>query len=80
MRSIDWAQTPVGPIEAWPVSLRTTVGILLRSRHPMFLMWGPELTQFYNDAFLPSFGPEKHPAAMGGRGRDTWPEHPGALG
>jgi len=50
MRSLDWAQTSVGPIETWPSSLRTTVGILLHSRHPMFLWWGPELTQFYNDA------------------------------
>jgi PAS domain S-box-containing protein len=74
MRSIDWAQTPVGPIETWSISLRTAVGILLHSRHPMFLWWGPELTQFYNDAYLPSFGVEKHPAAMGGRGRETWPE------
>ncbi|MEO5729825.1 MAG: PAS domain-containing sensor histidine kinase, partial [Byssovorax sp.] len=61
MRSIDWAQTPVGPIETWPVSLRTAVGIVLHSRHPMYLWWGPELTQFYNDAFIPSFGIEKHP-------------------
>jgi len=74
MRSVDWARTEVGPVEAWPGSLRTVVGILLHSRQPMFLWWGPELIQFYNDAYLPSLGAGKHPAAMGGRGRDTWPE------
>jgi signal transduction histidine kinase/ActR/RegA family two-component response regulator len=40
----------------------------------MFLWWGPELIQFYNDAYLPSFGVGKHPAAMGQPGRECWPE------
>ncbi len=74
MRSVDWARTPLGPIEVWPASLKTIVGTLLHSRHPMFLWWGPDLIQFYNDAYLPSFGFGKHPAAMGQRGVDCWPE------
>ena len=48
--------------------------MLLHSRHPMFLWWGPELVQVYNDAYLPSFGAGKHPAAMGQSGRECWPE------
>lgn len=40
----------------------------------MFLWWGPELIQFYNDAYLPSFGQGKHPVAMGQRGEECWPE------
>nr|WP_228530596.1 MULTISPECIES: PAS domain-containing sensor histidine kinase [Myxococcaceae] len=40
----------------------------------MFLFWGPELVQFYNDAFRPSFGEGKHPRAMGQRGPECWPE------
>src|ERR1700684_4250983 len=74
IRSIDWAATDVGPISAWPDSLKTIVGTILHSRHPMFLWWGPELIQFYNDAYLPSFGQGKHPAAMGQRGEECWPE------
>lgn len=74
MRSLDWSKTPVGPIHSWPTSLKTVVGVLLHSRQPMFLWWGPELVQFYNDAYLPSFGKGKHPAAMGQRGRDCWQE------
>jgi len=73
-QSIDWAATPIGPVQDWPSSLKTTVGMLLHSRHPMFLWWGPELIQFYNDAYLPSFGKGKHPAAMGQRGADCWQE------
>ena len=73
-RATDWAATPVGPIDTWPAGLRALVGTLLGSRQPMFLWWGPELVQFYNDAYIPSFGQGKHPAAMGQRGRDCWPE------
>ena len=73
-RRVDWSQTALGPTETWPQSLRTVVGMMLRASHPMFLWWGPELIQFYNDAYLPSFGVGKHPAAMGQRGRDCWQE------
>jgi signal transduction histidine kinase len=74
MRSIDWASTPVGPPERWPQSLRTVLSILLSSQHPIFMWWGPELVQFYNDGYRPILGATKHPAAMGGRGRETWRE------
>jgi hypothetical protein len=57
------------PIAGWPASLKTIVGILLHSRQPMFLWWGPDLIQFYNDAYLPSFGHGKHPIGHGAAGR-----------
>lgn len=72
VRALDWAKTPIGAVERWPNSLRTTVATVLRSKHPMFLWWGPELVQVYNDAYAPSFGSGRHPAAMGMRGRDCW--------
>jgi len=73
-RSLDWSRTPLGAPGGWPQSLKTIVGVILQSRQPMFLWWGPELIQVYNDAYLPSFGANKHPAAMGQRGRDCWQE------
>jgi len=73
-RTLDWGATPVGLVEAWPAALKTTVGILLHSRQPMFLWWGAELVQIYNDAYVPSFGVGKHPRAMGQRGSDCWQE------
>lgn len=73
-RSVDWSRTPLGEPESWPAALKTTLGTLFNSRFPMFLWWGPELIQFYNDAYLPSFGVGKHPAAMGQRGVECWPE------
>ncbi|WP_437293047.1 ATP-binding protein [Sorangium sp. So ce426] len=74
IRSIDWSQTALGPVEAWPESLRTALSILLSSEHPMFLWWGRELIQFYNDAYRPILGSKKHPAAMGQAGRECWKE------
>ena len=41
---VDWAATPLGPPEGWPQSLQTAVSILLSSRFPMWMAWGPELT------------------------------------
>jgi signal transduction histidine kinase/DNA-binding response OmpR family regulator len=74
MRSIDWSTTPVGPVDAWPSSLRTVVSILLASQHPIFVWWGKEMVQFYNDGYRPILGSKKHPAAMGQCGRDCWRE------
>lgn len=74
-RSYDWSNTPVGPIELWPQSLKTTVGTILHSGFPMFLWWGNEMIQFYNDAYRPSLGKNgKHPKALGQRAVECWPE------
>jgi PAS domain S-box-containing protein len=74
IRSIDWSHHPLGLPDTWPSALRTMLGVILASRHPMFIWWGSELYQFYNDAYLPSLGIGKHPTAMGQRGEQCWPE------
>ncbi len=74
MRSIEWTQTPVGPVETWPQSLRTAVSILLESRFPMYIAWGPRFVQFYNDGYRPILGATKHPAAMGRSAQATFAE------
>lgn len=73
MRSLDWAVTPVGPPEHWPLSLKTAVRTLLECKLPMYIAWGPEFIQFYNDAYRPILG-NKHPDAMGKSVTHTWPE------
>lgn len=80
VRSIDWSQTSVGPVSEWPSCLRTTLATLLHSRHPMVLWWGPDFLQFYNDAYTPSFGVGKHPAAMGQHAADCWQEAWAVIG
>ena len=73
VRAFDWASTPLGPIEAWPMSLLISVGICLNSRFPMFVWWGPELINLYNDGYVPVLG-ARHPAALGRPARDSWSE------
>ncbi len=74
MRSIDWSGTSVGPVEGWPQSLRTALSILLETGFPMYIAWGPDFTQFYNDGYRPILGSTKHPAAMGISTRETFAE------
>jgi hypothetical protein len=57
-RGFDWSKTSLGSPETWPQSLRVTVRLVLTSRHPMFIWWGPELIQFYNDAYRETMGPK----------------------
>ncbi len=73
IRAKDWSATPLGPPETWPQSLKTTLGILLNSRYPMFVFWGPELIKIYNDGYRPITG-HKHPWALGRPAREVWPE------
>ncbi|HTF45742.1 MAG TPA: hypothetical protein VK641_17675, partial [Terriglobales bacterium] len=73
-RGFDWGSTSLGPVESWSDTLVTTVNLVLSSRHPMFLWWGAELVQFYNDGYRPSIGADKHPSALGQRGMECWPE------
>jgi signal transduction histidine kinase/PAS domain-containing protein len=71
-RAFDWAATPLGPADRWPVSLRTTVATLLTARHPMILFWGPERVQLYNDAYIPALGVGRHPEVLGRRAVESW--------
>ena len=74
-RARDWSKTAVGDPAGWPASLRTTLGILLHTKFPMFLFWSDELICFYNDAYRPSLGNDgKHPSILGMPGKDAWPE------
>jgi PAS domain S-box-containing protein len=73
MRAHDWSTTPLGPPENWPQSLKTVVRILLTSRYQMWMCWGPELSFFYNDAYLPTLG-IKHSWALGNPTREVWKE------
>jgi signal transduction histidine kinase/CheY-like chemotaxis protein len=78
MAAFDWSTTPVGPVAAWPASLRYAVRTVLASRFPMILTWGPEYTQFYNDAYATLIG-AKHPGAIGDDLRITLAEGWAAL-
>jgi PAS domain S-box-containing protein len=73
MRAHDWSTSPLSDPETWPQSLRAVVALMINSRYPMFLAWGPDLAFLYNDAYRPIFG-AKHPAALGLPFAEVWSE------
>jgi hypothetical protein len=79
MRALDWNKTPLGPAEQWPQSLKTAVRIMLTSRQPIWIGWGPELIYLYNDAYKSIIG-GKHPWALGKPTSIVWQEIWGDIG
>ncbi|NOT08418.1 MAG: response regulator [Gemmatimonadales bacterium] len=73
MRATDWSKTRLGPTELWPKSLRTMLGVVLGSRFPMLLWWGPDLLHLYNDAYRPILR-DKHPASLAAPAAEVWAE------
>lgn len=73
VRAFDWSTTALGPMDQWPDALRIAVNICLASRFPMFVWWGPDLINIYNDAYIPVLG-KRHPTAFGKPARPTWSE------
>jgi PAS domain S-box-containing protein len=74
LAAVDWAATPLGPPGSWPQSLQTAVDILLSSRFPMWLAWGPQLTFFCNAAYRRDTLDRKYPWALGRPAREVWAE------
>ena len=70
----DWSTTPLGYVAGWPDSLRAAVRILVTSRFPMWMAWGPELTFLYNDAYARVTLGKKHPWALGKPAPVVWHE------
>ncbi|HEY2468069.1 MAG TPA: ATP-binding protein [Terracidiphilus sp.] len=70
----DWSMTPLGHVAGWPDSLKAAVRILVTSRFPMWMAWGPLLTVLYNDAYARVTLGKKHPSALGKPAKEVWPE------
>ncbi len=73
VRNFPWQNTPLGPAEQWPASLKASVNLLLNSKFPMFIWWGPLLITIYNDAYKVILG-DKHAKALGSSGPKVWSE------
>jgi PAS domain S-box-containing protein len=74
IRSADWNKTPLGDPEKWPQSLKTMTAMILGNPFGMYIAWGKNYTQIYNDAFRPILGTSKHPEALGGSSKNTFGE------
>jgi PAS domain S-box-containing protein len=69
----DWAATPLGPLDAWPQSLKTTVDLILRSHVPIVSLWGQDGIMIYNDAYA-IFAAGRHPQLLGSKVLEGWHE------
>ncbi len=73
MRAKDWSKSPLGPVDRWPLSQRSAVTIMLRTKQPTFIGWGSHLISLYNDGYIPICG-TKHPEGMGLPMSELWSE------
>ena len=73
IQDMDWSTTSLGDISEWPQALFTLVDVILGSSQPMFVVWGPEYSLLYNDAYAQILA-SKHPAALGRSFLDVWDE------
>jgi PAS domain S-box-containing protein len=73
LRRLDWSACSIGPPEIWPEQLHTVLGLILQARSPAAVIWGPDFTTLYNDAYARQLG-DKHPAVLGKSFRLMWSE------
>ena len=70
-REMDWSETPLGPVESWPQSLRTAAGMVIAQGIAQSLCWGPDFVQIYNDGYRAILR-DKHPAGLGRSAFENW--------
>jgi hypothetical protein len=70
-RNVDWASTPLGPIETWPADLRLISNLVMGSPHPCAAYLGDQYVTIYNEAYIPLAG-NKHPKLMGQTYKEAW--------
>ncbi|MBY2988158.1 response regulator [Rhizobium leguminosarum] len=71
LRHPDYHAVGLGPVESWPAPLKHVAEMVLNSRQPKFVAWGPDLAFLYNEAYVPIF-PQRHPGALGRPFREVW--------
>jgi PAS domain S-box-containing protein len=79
MREFDWTGSSLGPPDGWPPTLKTAVALMLQSKQPVYIGWGPEQISLYNDGYIPICG-AKHPAGFGQPAAELWAEIWDSLG
>lgn len=71
--AVDWAATDLGTPDTWSTTLRNAVDLMLHSKFPMTLLWGPSFVLVYNDAYVQMIG-DKHPTALGSPAHEVFDE------
>jgi len=73
IRAFDWTKTSLGAPAGWPQSLKTALKIALNSRYPIWMGWGWDLVNLYNDPYIPVLG-KRDEWALGASARQVWKE------
>jgi signal transduction histidine kinase len=71
IRAHNWSGSALGPIEHWPPSLKTALGICLEFPAPSCIAWGRQRAQIYNDAYA-QLAPIQHSTALGEDFARSW--------
>src|SRR4051794_10540155 len=79
-RAKDRSKTTIGSPDTWPTSLQTMVSVMLESPFAMYIAWGDDYTQLYNEAYTPILGSAKHPEALGLSSKEIFSEAWPAIG
>ncbi len=74
IRKKDWSKTSLGDLATWPQSLQTMVAVMLDNPFGMYIAWGNDFVQLYNDGYRPILGANKHPQALGISTKETFAE------
>ncbi|KAI8591459.1 hypothetical protein BDZ88DRAFT_410612 [Geranomyces variabilis] len=69
----SWETTQLGALSSWSESQLAAISLVLNAEIPMLLFWGEAGYIFYNVAYIPFLG-DKHPAALGKPGKESWLE------
>lgn len=71
--TLDWAATPLGPLESWSPLLRQTFQQILADTRPIAMYWGPRYVLMYNEAFS-KFCKLPQPGLLGKAVEAAWPD------
>ena len=74
IREKDWSKTTLGQPQDWPLSLQIMVSMMLDNPYGMYIAWGNNYIQLYNDSYRSILGSSKHPAALGISTKETFAE------
>ncbi|KAF4445590.1 hypothetical protein F53441_10654 [Fusarium austroafricanum] len=74
LRDIEWASTPLGPMDSWSPELRQVANLVINNPHPASILWGSDMTMLYNEAYATRIAGNKHPSMLGTGASGPWSE------
>ncbi|MFC5625071.1 PAS domain S-box protein [Algoriphagus winogradskyi] len=70
-KNIDWKASPLGDVAEWPVSLLTTISMIMEHPLPMCIFWGDDFVKLYNDNYAEILGDTSHASLLGKSAKES---------